>query len=374
MRFIDEATIVVQAGDGGHGCVSFRREKFIPYGGPDGGDGGDGGSVYLIADENLNTLADFRHARRFAAQRGQDGRGAQMTGHKGEDKLIPVPVGTLAFDAETEELIGDLSHPGERLLVSQGGFHGLGNARYKSSTNRAPRQSKPGSPGEQRTLRLELKLLADVGLFGMPNAGKSTLIAAVSAARPKIADYPFTTLYPQLGVVTTAPHTSFVLADIPGVIEGAAQGAGLGLQFLRHLERTRLLLHLVDAVPVDATIDPATQIRCLAEELAAYSPALAAKPRWLICNKLDLLPPANRAECVAAIVADLGWSGPVFGVSAATGFGLLPLLQAISAHLGDADDDTDDDTDRPSTAGVCDDDIERPTIAGYPPCSATVNS
>lgn len=340
MRFVDEAEITVKAGDGGHGCVSFRREKYIPYGGPDGGDGGDGGSVYLVADRNLNTLVDFRHARLYKAQRGEDGRGAQMTGRKGDDKLIPVPVGTLVYDADTEELIGDLTQVDQHLLVAKGGIHGLGNLRYKSSTNRAPRQSKPGTPGEERHLRLELKLLADVGLLGMPNAGKSTLISAVSSARPKIADYPFTTLYPHLGVVSLAPHRSFVIADIPGVIAGASAGAGLGLQFLRHLERTGLLLHVVDAVPTADTADsePAAQIRAIDEELAAYSSALAAKPRWLVCNKLDLLPAAERAERVAEIVQALGWQGPVYGISAATGAGVATLIQAVAAAVLDAAD------------------------------------
>ncbi len=333
MRFVDEAQITVKAGDGGHGCVSFRREKFIPFGGPDGGDGGDGGHVYLVADESLNTLIDFRHDRRFRAGRGEDGRGSQMTGRSGEDKLIPVPVGTVVYDAETDELIGELTVAGERLLVAQGGIHGLGNTRYKSSTNRAPRQSKPGTSGEERVLHLELKLLADVGLLGMPNAGKSTLVNTVSAARPKIADYPFTTLYPHLGVVSTGPYQSFVIADIPGVIEGASSGAGLGFQFLRHLERTRLLLHLVDVAPVDSDVNPAEQVASIATELAAYSPTLAAKPRWLICNKLDLLDMAERPARVAAIAAQCAWTGPIFGISAATGWGLPPLIQAIANFL-----------------------------------------
>ncbi len=255
MKFVDEATIDVKAGDGGNGCVSFRREKYIPFGGPDGGDGGDGGSVYLVADSNLNTLADFRFERRFQAQRGENGRGRNCTGKSGADREVRVPVGTLVYQDDTDELMGDLVEDGQRLLVARGGFHGLGNLRYKSSTNRAPRQSKPGTPGEQRSLRLELKLLADVGLLGKPNAGKSTLIRAISAARPKVADYPFTTLYPNLGVVRAGPQRSFVVADIPGLIEGAAEGAGLGVQFLKHLSRTGLLLHLVDVAPLDGS-DP----------------------------------------------------------------------------------------------------------------------
>lgn len=332
MKFVDEATIDVKAGDGGNGCVSFRREKFVPLGGPDGGDGGDGGSVWLVADGNLNTLADFRFARRFQAQRGENGRGRNCTGKQGEDKLIPVPAGTLVYDEGTGELMGDLVEPGQRLLVARGGFHGIGNARYKSSTNRAPRQSKPGTPGEQRRLRLELKLLADVGLLGKPNAGKSTLIRAISAARPKVADYPFTTLYPNLGVVRVAEHRSFVVADIPGLIEGAAAGAGLGVQFLKHLSRTGLLLHLVDIAPADGS-DPVEDVRAIVRELEAFSSELGWRERWLVLNKVDLLEPAQRRSRVEHIVSRLDWDGPVFQISALSGSGTDELVQAIMARL-----------------------------------------
>ena len=339
MKFVDEATITVKAGDGGNGCVSFRREKYIPFGGPDGGDGGDGGSVYLVADRNLNTLVDFRHTRRFEARRGQNGMGRNMTGAKGEDVEVHVPLGTLVHEADTEELIGDLVRDGQRLLVAQGGFHGLGNTRFKSSTNRAPRQSTQGTPGEERALRLELKLLADVGLLGLPNAGKSTLIGAVSAARPKVADYPFTTLYPNLGVVRVGPQQSFVMADVPGLIEGAAEGAGLGIRFLKHLGRTRLLLHLVDAVPTDPDVDPTQQVRAIETELEKFSAELANCERWLVLNKMDLLPADQRDERCRAIVGKLDWQAPYFAISAATGDGTDELIKAIANHLqSDADD------------------------------------
>ena len=332
MKFVDEATIHVKAGDGGNGCVSFRREKYIPFGGPDGGDGGDGGSVYLVADESVNTLVDFRYQRRYQAQRGENGSGRNCTGKKGDDEEIRVPVGTMVYDIDTEELIGDLVEAGQRIMVAQGGFHGLGNTRYKSSTNRAPRQSKPGTPGEQRELRLELKVLADVGLLGMPNAGKSTFIRAVSAARPKVADYPFTTLYPNLGVVRVAPHRGFVVADIPGLIEGAAEGAGLGIQFLKHLARTRLLLHLVDVLPADGG-DPVAQAQAIVQELEKYSPELAAKERWLVLNKLDLIAEEEREAHCQAIVKGLGWEGPVFRIAALSQLGTEPLCQRIMQHL-----------------------------------------
>ncbi len=335
MKFVDEVNIKIKAGDGGNGCVSFRREKYIEYGGPDGGDGGDGGSVYLVADPGLNTLVDFRHARHFEAKRGANGSGRNCTGRSGADLAIAVPVGTLAYDADTEEQIGDLTQAGQRLLVAQGGFHGLGNTRYKSSTNRSPRQQSDGTPGEFRNLRLELKLLADVGLLGLPNAGKSTLISQVSAARPKIADYPFTTLYPNLGVVRPEPYQSFVIADIPGLIEGAAEGAGLGIQFLKHLARTRLLLHLVDVVPADSGDDPAIAVRVLEKELIRYSSELAAKPRWLICNKLDLLPEPERDKVINQLVASLDWNGPVYGISATTGWGTKALTHDILSYLSD---------------------------------------
>lgn len=333
MKFVDEVIIRVEAGDGGDGCVSFRREKYIPFGGPDGGDGGDGGSIYLVADAELNTLADYRFTRRFQGERGQKGMGANCTGRSGADLEIVAPVGTMAWDADTGDLIGDLVTAGQRLLVAQGGFHGLGNTRYKSSTNRAPRQSKPGTPGEARNLRLELKVIADVGLLGMPNAGKSTLIRAVSAARPRVADYPFTTLHPHLGVVRVGPLKSFVMADIPGLIEGAADGAGLGIQFLRHLSRTRLLLHLVDAAPYSDSGDPVRDVTTIYGELARYSPELASRERWLVLNKLDLLPVEQRTGRVAELVAALDWTGPVFGIAAIDGAGTQALMQAIMTRL-----------------------------------------
>ena len=330
MKFIDEATIEVRAGDGGNGCVSFRREKYIPFGGPDGGDGGDGGSVSLEADSRVNTLVDFRHARKFIAERGENGRGRNCTGKSGEDLVVSVPVGTIVHEAETGELIGDLVHDRQRLIVAKGGFHGLGNARFKSSTNRAPRQSKPGTPGEKRQLRLELKLLADVGLLGMPNAGKSTLISAVSSARPKIADYPFTTLYPNLGVVSVSAHRSFVMADIPGLIEGAAEGAGLGIQFLRHLTRTRLLLHLVDMGP---TGSPEADVATITAELQRYSADLAQRERWLVLNKIDLIPEDRRRQRCQDLVAALQWQGPVFEISALSRAGTDELVQAVMSFV-----------------------------------------
>jgi GTP-binding protein len=333
MKFVDEAHIRVEAGDGGAGCVSFRREKYIPRGGPDGGDGGDGGSVYLVADENLNTLVDFRHRRRFRAERGQGGMGRNMTGRSGSDLLIPVPVGTRVLDRETGERIGELLTNGGRLLVARGGFHGIGNARFKSSTNRAPRQSTPGTPGDRRDLDLELILLADVGLLGFPNAGKSSLIRKLSSARPKVADYPFTTLHPNLGVVSLGRERSFVIADIPGVIEGAADGAGLGVRFLRHLARTRLLLHLVDVAPLDESVDPAEQVRKIEVELAAFGGDLEQKERWLVLNKCDLLAPDELERRRAGILARLNWDGPVFGISAITGTGTAELTEALMAHL-----------------------------------------
>ncbi len=332
MKFVDEAIIQVEAGKGGNGCVSFRREKFIPKGGPDGGDGGDGGSVYLVADPHLNTLVDFRHQRRFRAENGEPGRGRNCSGKKGADCEIRVPVGTVVHDADSGELLGDLTRPGERLCVARGGRHGLGNTHFKSSTNRAPRQSTPGTPGERRTLRLELRLLADVGLLGLPNAGKSTLIRALSAARPKVADYPFTTLHPNLGVVQVEAHRSFVLADIPGLIEGAAEGAGLGHRFLRHLRRTRLLLHVVDIAPIDGS-DPAQGIQALVRELERYDAELARLPRWLVFNKCDLLPEAEVQRRIADITARLGWDGPCHAISAATGQGTQALAQAVMAAL-----------------------------------------
>jgi GTP-binding protein len=333
MKFVDEVKIRVEAGKGGNGCVSFRREKFVPLGGPDGGDGGDGGSVYLVADVNLNTLADFRYTRRFKAENGQGGQGSDCTGKGGDDKRVRVPQGTLVFDSDTGELIGDLVKPEQELLVAQGGRHGVGNTRFKSSTNRAPRQCTPGQPGEIRNLRLELKLLADVGLLGMPNAGKSTLIRAVSAARPKVADYPFTTLHPNLGVVRISESRSFVIADIPGVIEGAAEGAGLGLQFLRHLARTRLLLHLVDVAPLGGHSDPVKDVRVIAKELKKFSPELAARERWLVLNKIDLLHEDEREAHCKHIVKALKWRGPVFRISGLAHEGTDALMKEIMSYL-----------------------------------------
>ncbi|MGQ9831551.1 MAG: Obg family GTPase CgtA [Thermochromatium sp.] len=333
MKFVDEAVIRVEAGDGGDGCVSFRREKYLPKGGPDGGDGGDGGSVYLIADADINTLVDFRYRRKYCAERGENGKGKQMTGRSGRDLLIPVPVGTRVFDRATGDLMGELLKPGQRLLVAQGGFHGLGNARYKSSTNRAPRQFKRGTPGERRDLFLELILLADVGLLGFPNAGKSSLIRMVSSARPKVADYPFTTLYPNLGVVRVGERRSFVIADIPGIIEGAAEGAGLGIHFLKHLTRTRLLLHLVDIAPLDGRQDPADQVRTLEAELAAFGSGLLDKERWLVLNKIDRLTPKDLEVRRVQIVERLDWRGPVYPISALTGAGTETLIHELMSRL-----------------------------------------
>jgi GTP-binding protein len=328
MKFVDEATVTVQAGKGGDGCLSFRREKFIPRGGPDGGDGGDGGSVWLEVDPGLNTLVDFRFKRLFRAESGRPGSGRERRGKSAADLVVRVPEGTLVFDACTDELIGDMVGAGERLCVAKGGFHGLGNARFKSSVNRAPRQTTKGSPGEARELRFELKLLADVGLLGLPNAGKSTLISQVSAARPKVADYPFTTLTPSLGVVRLGTEQSFVIADIPGIIEGAAEGAGLGLQFLRHLERTRLLLHLIDTADMNPDADPVADFEAITAELTQYEPELAGRPRWVVLNKID----ASSSETVQDIdtrLRDAGWEGPVFTISAQTGEGCQPLMWAI---------------------------------------------
>jgi GTPase len=342
MKFIDEATIEVHAGDGGNGCVSFRREKYIPFGGPDGGDGGDGGSIYLEADSAVNTLADFRHSRKFLAERGQNGMGKNRTGKSGADLIVKVPVGTLVHEEDTGELVGDLVRHGKRLLVARGGFHGLGNTRFKSSTNRAPRQSKPGTPGEVRHLQLELKLLADVGLLGMPNAGKSTLIRAVSSARPKVADYPFTTLHPNLGVVRVAEHRSFVMADVPGLIEGAAEGAGLGVRFLRHLSRTRLLLHLVDIGPL---ADPAADIAVIMKELERFSPELAGRERWLVFNKVDLIAPEDLEIRCRVVTDTLDWKGPVYGISGLRQDGTDALMQDVMVYLDSVralEDDADE--------------------------------
>jgi GTP-binding protein len=333
MKFVDEATIKVQAGNGGRGMVSFRREKFIPFGGPDGGDGGEGGSIYVVASQGLNTLADFRYQRTFKAKNGEPGGSADCSGRGGEDLEVVVPVGTVIYDIDTEELLGDLTHDGMRLLVARGGKGGLGNQHFKSSTNRAPRRATPGYPGEKRELRLELKLLADVGLLGLPNAGKSTLISAVSAARPRIADYPFTTLHPNLGVVYVGEHKSFVMADIPGVIEGAAEGAGLGIRFLKHLQRTRLLLHLVDIAPPDPQADPVKDARAIVAELKRFSSELAARERWLVLNKLDLMTEEAADRRCREIVRRLRWKGPVFRISGATRTGTRELCQAVMRRL-----------------------------------------
>jgi len=333
MKFVDEASIHVEAGDGGSGCVRFRREKFIPRGGPDGGDGGDGGSVFLVADANLNTLVDFRHRQGFRAECGKSGRGRNMIGRSGEDLLVRVPVGTRVRDEDTWESIGELLREGQRLLVAQGGFHGIGNARFRSSTNRAPRRSTSGIPGERRQLHLELILLADVGLLGLPNAGKSSLIRKLSSARPKVAGYPFTTLYPNLGVVNPRNGCSFVIADIPGVIKGAVAGAGLGIRFLKHLTRTRLLLHLLDIAPLDNLVDPVQQVREIEGELRAYDGNLACKERWLVLNKRDLLEPVDFERRRTEILVRLGWTNPAFGISAVTGEGTRGLTRALMRYL-----------------------------------------
>jgi GTPase len=333
MKFIDEATIDVAAGNGGAGCVSFRREKFIPFGGPNGGNGGRGGSVYAVGDVNLNTLIDYRYARRHEAKNGEPGRGSDQFGAASDDIVLRMPVGTILKDFDSGQVLAELLNPGEKVLVCKGGDGGFGNLHFKTSTNRSPRQKTPGWPGEAKKLRLELRVLADVGLLGMPNAGKSTLIAAISNARPKIADYPFTTLHPNLGVVRVAPEKSFVVADVPGLIEGASEGAGLGHQFLRHLQRTRLLLHMVDLAPFDDGVDPVAQARAIVAELKKYDPALAAKPRWLVLNKIDMIDEGDRAARVKEFVRRFRWRGPVFEISALTRLGLEPLLHAIYEHV-----------------------------------------
>ena len=333
MRFVDEALVRVQAGHGGRGCASFRREKFIPFGGPDGGDGGLGGTVYLRAKEGINTLADFRIQRTYKAQSGTAGSGNDCTGRGGDDLYVDVPVGTTVLDDETQEQLGDLLHAGDTVVVARGGKGGWGNTRFKSSTNRAPRKSMPGLPGEKRLLRLEMRVIADVGLLGLPNAGKSTLIRAVSAARPKVADYPFTTMFPNLGVVSLGIGRSFVMADIPGLIEGAAEGAGLGIRFLKHLQRTRVLLHRVDILPPDPAADPVKDARSIVAELKKFSKELATRERWLVLNKVDLLPPAEAEALCKDIVRRLRWKGPLFKISAATGAGTRELCEALMRRI-----------------------------------------
>ncbi|RLA08982.1 MAG: GTPase ObgE [Gammaproteobacteria bacterium] len=333
MKFVDEATITVTAGNGGSGCLSFRREKFIERGGPDGGDGGDGGSVYLVADESINTLIDFRHKRRFSAANGFPGEGRNKRGKSASDELIPVPVGSSVFDQNTGELIGDLIENRQRLLVAQGGFHGLGNTRFKSSINQAPRRISAGTPGETRQLSLELNLLADVGLLGLPNAGKSTFLRAVSAATPKIADYPFTTLHPQLGVVSVEAHRSFVVADIPGLIEGSSDGAGLGIQFLKHLSRNRLLLHIVDIGAEDLGQDILEDIQVIVGELESFSEALFKLPRWLVFNKIDLVAKDQRQARIDRVLTLLDWQGPWFVISGETREGCTELTREIQSYI-----------------------------------------
>jgi GTPase len=333
MKFVDEAYIDIAAGDGGNGCVSFRHEKYKEFGGPNGGDGGRGGHVFAVADPSLNTLVDFRFSRRHEAKRGQHGMGSDMFGAAGDDITLKMPVGTIISDAETGDVLYELLTPGECIMIAKGGDGGFGNMRFKSAINRAPRQKTPGWPGERKNLKLELKVLADVGLLGMPNAGKSTLISAISNARPKIADYPFTTLHPNLGVVRVGPEQSFVVADVPGLIEGASDGAGLGHQFLRHLQRTRLLLHIVDIAPFDEGVDPVTQAKAIVAELKKYDKALYDKPRWLVLNKLDMVPADERAARVKEFVKRFRYKGPVFEISALTREGCEPLIQAIYRHI-----------------------------------------
>lgn len=332
MKFVDEATIKVQAGKGGNGCLSFRREKYVAKGGPDGGDGGDGGSIYVVAENDLNTLVDYRYQRSYKAESGEAGRGRNCSGAKGQDLELPVPVGTTVVDDETEEVMGDLTHVGQKLLVARGGWHGLGNTRFKSSVNRAPRQTTKGSLGEERSLRLELKVIADVGLLGMPNAGKSTFIRSVSQAKPKVADYPFTTLVPNLGVVSVEKHRSFVIADIPGLIEGAAEGAGLGIRFLKHLSRCRVLLHLVDVAPFNES-DPVHVANAIVDELKRFSPALAERERWLVLNKLDLLPEDQQKRVCDQVISELGWEGPVYKISAISSRGTEKLAQDLMTYI-----------------------------------------
>lgn len=334
MKFVDEALITVQAGKGGNGCMSFRREKYIPKGGPDGGDGGDGGSIFVEADTGLNTLIDYRFTRHYKAQNGEGGQGRQCTGSKGEDLVLKVPVGTTIVDVDTDEILADLTAIGQVEKIAQGGWHGLGNTRFKSSVNRAPRQTTKGSEGELRNVRLELRVLADVGLLGLPNAGKSTLIRSISAAKPKVANYPFTTLVPNLGVVRTEAHRSFVVADIPGIIEGAAEGAGLGIRFLKHLARNRVLLHLVDMAPWDE-VTPAEAAVTAVNELNKFSPTLADQPRWLLLNKIDMVPEEELEERCQSVIDALEWDGPVFRISAINKQGTDLLVHQLQDYLDD---------------------------------------
>jgi len=362
MKFVDEATISVHAGKGGNGAVSFRREKYVPFGGPDGGDGGDGGSIYLVGDSAINTLADFRFQRRYRAEKGIPGAGRNRTGKGGDDLYVPVPVGTAVYDRDTGELIGDLVTSAQALLVARGGVGGRGNTRFKSSTNRAPRRFTPGTEGETRQLKLELRLLADVGLLGLPNAGKSTLIRAVSAARPRVADYPFTTLHPSLGVVSLSPHRSFVMADIPGLIEGAAEGAGLGIRFLKHLQRTRLLLHVIDLAPPDPAADVAADALSIVGELERFNPELVERPRWLVLNKVDLLGQHERETQVARVREALDWNGPCFEISALARQGTHELSEAIMTHLEakarERDESADEEHETPTESLFADDDSD----------------
>ncbi|MDF7666689.1 Obg family GTPase CgtA [Orbaceae bacterium ESL0727] len=346
MKFVDEASIRVEAGDGGNGCVGFRREKYIPKGGPDGGDGGDGGDVFFIADENLNTLVDFQYEKNYRAERGQNGQGSDCTGKRGHDLIVKVPVGTRIIDQYTGEIIGDLTHNGQKVLVAKGGFHGLGNARFKSSVNRAPRQKTDGTPGEKRDILLEMLLLADVGMLGLPNAGKSTFIRSVSAAKPKVADYPFTTLVPSLGVVRMEHNQSFVVADIPGLIEGASEGAGLGIRFLKHLERCRVLVHLIDIAPIDGS-DPVDNAKVIINELGQYSENLANKPRWLVFNKIDLLGQEEAEKRAAEIVAALEWKENYYLISAVNHEGVKALCWDLMSYI-DAHPRATEPTDSPA--------------------------
>ncbi len=332
MKFVDEAKVYVEAGTGGNGACSFLRLKFVPFGGPDGGDGGDGGNVYLSADESINTLVDYRYIHTYKADNGEKGGGTNCTGRSGGDLVLRVPVGTMVYDDDTNELIADLVKAGDRALVAKGGRHGIGNAKFKSSVNRAPRRTIPGQEGEKRQLRLELKVLADVGLVGMPNAGKSTLIGAMSAARPKVADYPFTTLHPQLGVVSASRYRSFVIADLPGLIEGAAEGAGLGIRFLKHVMRNRLLYHVVDVLPIDGS-DPVETFNAITQELSKYSEDLTLKERWLVLNKIDQLPESDIDSHCDELVKRMGWTGKVFKVSGLAKLGLEPLVQETMRFL-----------------------------------------